>query len=215
MKKVLLFCTMIVSLVLSLAAEQCQGITQKGVRCRRNAASGSQYCWQHGGKANESTKTVDRPSRIIKPRRLELPRAGFYDGNGAGISWKVEDMPTCKAKNEDGSSCTKKCYGGTGYCCNHSHLAQEDPLVRTKNKMKDIELWIKKSGEYRPRTLKELRIQSVSAPSPFDGWGMELSYVTDGADYVLSSAGPDMKFETADDITILHKDGKSRFINEK
>ena len=86
--------------------------------------------------------------------------------------------------------------------------------MRTKNKMKDIELWIKKSGEYRPRTLKELRMQSMLAPSPFDGWGMELSYVTDGADYVLSSAGPDMKFETADDITILHKDGKSRFINE-
>ena len=215
MKKVLLFCTMIVSLVLSLAAEQCQGITQKGARCRRNASAGSQYCWQHGGKANESTKTVDRPSRITKPRSLALPRAGFYDGNGEGTGWRVEDMPTCKAKNEDGSSCTKKCYGGTGYCCNHSHLAEESPLERTKKKMGELERWIKKRNGYRPRNLKEVRIMSPAAPSQFDGWGVEFQYETDGVDYVLSSSGPDMKFGTSDDITILHKEGKSRWVDWK
>jgi endonuclease YncB( thermonuclease family) len=28
---------------------QCAAITKKGTRCKRNAASGSAYCWQHGG----------------------------------------------------------------------------------------------------------------------------------------------------------------------
>ncbi len=29
------------------AARQCAGITRQGLRCSRNAADGSQYCWQH------------------------------------------------------------------------------------------------------------------------------------------------------------------------
>jgi micrococcal nuclease len=27
----------------------CQAITKKGTQCKRNAAAGSKYCWQHGG----------------------------------------------------------------------------------------------------------------------------------------------------------------------
>jgi hypothetical protein len=26
---------------------QCQGVTKKGIRCKRKAAAGSTYCWQH------------------------------------------------------------------------------------------------------------------------------------------------------------------------
>lgn len=28
---------------------QCQAITKKGTQCKRKAAAGSKYCWQHGG----------------------------------------------------------------------------------------------------------------------------------------------------------------------
>lgn len=28
---------------------RCQATTKKGTQCKRNAASGSKYCWQHGG----------------------------------------------------------------------------------------------------------------------------------------------------------------------
>lgn len=28
---------------------QCEAVTQSGVRCRRPAEPGSDYCWQHGG----------------------------------------------------------------------------------------------------------------------------------------------------------------------
>jgi putative hemolysin len=51
MKKVLLFFIVAVGLIVSVAAEQCQAITQKGRQCRRNASPGSKYCWQHGGAA--------------------------------------------------------------------------------------------------------------------------------------------------------------------
>lgn len=28
-------------------SQQCEGITKKGTRCKRNAQTGSKYCWQH------------------------------------------------------------------------------------------------------------------------------------------------------------------------
>jgi hypothetical protein len=28
---------------------RCQATTKKGAQCKRNAAAGSSYCWQHGG----------------------------------------------------------------------------------------------------------------------------------------------------------------------
>jgi hypothetical protein len=31
------------------ASSQCAATTKKGTRCKRKAASGSSYCWQHGG----------------------------------------------------------------------------------------------------------------------------------------------------------------------
>ena len=31
----------------SVSAKQCAATTKKGTRCKRNAESGSKYCWQH------------------------------------------------------------------------------------------------------------------------------------------------------------------------
>jgi endonuclease G len=30
-----------------VGAKQCAAMTKKGTRCKRNAESGSKYCWQH------------------------------------------------------------------------------------------------------------------------------------------------------------------------
>lgn len=37
---------------------RCQATTKKGTQCKRNAAEGSDYCWQHGGtkKTNDNNK---------------------------------------------------------------------------------------------------------------------------------------------------------------
>ena len=34
----------------AVSSGRCQAITKKGTQCKRNAAPGSRYCWQHGGK---------------------------------------------------------------------------------------------------------------------------------------------------------------------
>jgi hypothetical protein len=33
----------------SITSGRCQALTKKGNRCKRNAKTGSKYCWQHGG----------------------------------------------------------------------------------------------------------------------------------------------------------------------
>ena len=34
----------------AVSSGRCQAITKKGTQCKRNAAPGSRFCWQHGGK---------------------------------------------------------------------------------------------------------------------------------------------------------------------
>ncbi|MBI3210968.1 MAG: hypothetical protein HYZ37_18950 [Candidatus Solibacter usitatus] len=38
------------------AADQCQAMTQDGDQCKRKAAAGSKFCWQHGTKKESKTK---------------------------------------------------------------------------------------------------------------------------------------------------------------
>ncbi len=33
----------------NVSSGRCQATTKKGTQCKRNASSGSNYCWQHGG----------------------------------------------------------------------------------------------------------------------------------------------------------------------
>lgn len=35
------------SLIKKYEAGQCKAMTKKGIRCKRRAAKGSDYCWQH------------------------------------------------------------------------------------------------------------------------------------------------------------------------
>ena len=56
-----------------------------------------------------------------------------------------------------------------------------------------------------PSTLDDLRQLSAAVPSFKDGWGTPFYYETDGENFGLSSAGPDKKFETSDDITIIRQ----------
>lgn len=52
----------------SAYAAQCAATTQKGTQCKRSAAAGSTYCWQHGGSSSSSTSGRDRtPSTPTPP----------------------------------------------------------------------------------------------------------------------------------------------------
>lgn len=53
MKRLLLFG---VSLLVAVQVFACAAITKKGTQCKRKPVPGSQYCWQHGGRANNVPK---------------------------------------------------------------------------------------------------------------------------------------------------------------
>ena len=50
----------------SASAQRCAATTKKGTQCKRNAATGSSYCWQHGGNSSsvsEGTTYTPPPPR--------------------------------------------------------------------------------------------------------------------------------------------------------
>lgn len=51
-----------------LDAGQCKAITKKGTQCKRQAAEGSEYCWQHGGKVTQSA-----PAKTLKTDQSATP----------------------------------------------------------------------------------------------------------------------------------------------
>lgn len=53
MKRLLVFG---VSLLVAAQVFACAAITKKGTQCKRKPVPGSQYCWQHGGRANNTQK---------------------------------------------------------------------------------------------------------------------------------------------------------------
>lgn len=82
---------------------RCQATTKKGTQCKRNAAEGSDYCWQHGGTKktsynnkkdyNKSEKSNNNKAKIEKTSTGETyngkivhtgPRGGKYYINKNG-----------------------------------------------------------------------------------------------------------------------------------
>lgn len=82
---------------------RCQATTKKGTQCKRNAAEGSDYCWQHGGTKktsnnskkdyNKSEKSNNSKAKVEKTSTGETyngktvhtgPRGGKYYINKNG-----------------------------------------------------------------------------------------------------------------------------------
>ncbi len=88
-------------LIAQLDAGQCKAITKKGTQCKREAVSGSDYCWQHGGSkknnSSVSSKSTDQ-SPATKQSKKETtigttatgkslyqgPRGGVYHYSKSG-----------------------------------------------------------------------------------------------------------------------------------
>ena len=80
------------------AATQCQATTQKGAQCKRNAQSGSNYCWQHVGT------TAKDSEEEAKEDKKEVPKA---------VSTQ------CQATTKKGTQCKRKAKSGSSYCWQH------------------------------------------------------------------------------------------------
>ena len=74
-------------------AAQCQGVTQKGERCKRDANEGSKYCIGHADQAKTEAGKTEA---------------------------KEKDDGTCWAITESGTRCKHKKDGDKDYCKQHA-----------------------------------------------------------------------------------------------
>jgi len=79
-------------MAVAVNAAQCEGKTQKGERCKREAAEGSKYCIGHADQAKKTTA----------PKQKE------------------KDDGTCWAVTEAGTRCKHKKDGDKDYCKQHA-----------------------------------------------------------------------------------------------
>ncbi len=84
-------------------AGQCQATTKKGTQCKRQAAVGSSYCWQHGGKSQTTTPAEGKEETVKKEN-----------------SPKQEYVSTqCQATTKKGTQCKRKAKSGSKFCWQH------------------------------------------------------------------------------------------------
>lgn len=88
MKKLLMALALVATVAVSAA--QCEGLTKKGVRCKREAAENSKYCLGHADQAKAETVA------------------------------KLKDDGTCWAVTENGTRCKHKKEGESDYCKQHA-----------------------------------------------------------------------------------------------
>jgi hypothetical protein len=107
----LLLTCFIFSTVLAYAG-QCAATTKKGSQCKRNAQSGSIYCWQHermyGGTSKESTEPAPK---------VETPTP---TKKSSEVTPKKETVSTqCAATTKKGTRCKRTAKAGSSFCWQH------------------------------------------------------------------------------------------------
>ncbi len=102
MKKLILMAGVVVLAAVAIAA-QCAATTKKGTQCKRQAAAGSLYCWQHGKATSQSTAAVP--------------------------SAQTNSLVRCKAITKAGTQCKRKPSPGSNYCWQHQGNVTEKPAL--------------------------------------------------------------------------------------
>lgn len=174
--------------------------------CKNYAPEGQRYC------------SSCQEDMAEEARRKEL-KTKVKEYNDSRYDSIMASLQQCKATNPDGTPCRHKANPGMSYCFRHVGFDKgaspavvqkpTDPKDITSANMKELEEAIirykKATKGSAPSTLDDLRQLSAAVPSFKDGWGTPFYYETDGENFGLSSAGPDKKFETSDDITIIRQ----------
>lgn len=212
----------VVMLAVLLVAGQvfaCAAITKTGTLCKRAPAPGSQYCWQHGGRA-----ASQQPSTVM-PRVPSLPRSSFDLNHEPPPAQNLIQTPyrQCEAVYKDGPRCNGTADVDSKYCLLHKDYDPGNPPVlkvdrlpqtedefvqKTRQLMADVEKAINRYKQRNPKklpaNLKLLRALLPSGcPLPLkDAWGNSLVYEAEGLDYVVVSLGKDGKLGTSDDMKI-------------
>ena len=122
MKKLVMMAIACFAVVMADAA-QCEGLTQKGERCKRDAAEGSKYCIGHADQAKKempaAKKEAPKAKKETPAAKKEAPKAK-PDGKEKKVAAKEADDGTCWAVTEAGTRCKRKKDGEKDYCKQHA-----------------------------------------------------------------------------------------------
>ena len=127
MKK-LLISSVVCVFSLVAAAAQCEGLTQKGERCKREAAEGSKYCIGHADQAKAAKPAAAKEAPAPNKAKPAAKK------NAADADKTVEkDDGTCWALTEAGKRCTRKKDGEKDYCKQHAaDLPPSKPVTQCR-----------------------------------------------------------------------------------
>lgn len=115
-------------------AAQCEGLTQKGDRCKRDAAEGSKFCIGHADqtKKSESAKAAGKAEAKEKDdgtcwavteagKRCKHKKDGASDyckQHAPGVK-PAKPVAQCRAMTYEGKQCVRKPVAGSRYCSQH------------------------------------------------------------------------------------------------
>ena len=148
MKK-LIVATVAAAMAFGAIAAQCKGLTQKGERCKRESAEGSEYCIGHADQAKQKETATAKPEKADFGKKCEKPAAKTEAKATAKTDAKADAKPekkpdakadakaeakpaekgaahakelddgTCWAMTESGKRCKRRKVEGSDYCKQH------------------------------------------------------------------------------------------------
>lgn len=144
MKRLMIAIAMCVAAVAADAA-QCEGLTQKGERCKREAAEGSKFCIGHADQAKKDVKSEAKeqvaPKGKAEPKEKPASKESAASKDKTAPKQKPaqkatveqKDDGTCWAVTEAGTRCKHKKDGESDYCKQHAaSVKPSEPVTQCR-----------------------------------------------------------------------------------
>ena len=144
MKRLMIAIAMCVAAV-AVDAAQCEGLTQKGERCKREAAEGSKFCIGHADQAKKDVKSETKeqaaPKGKAEPKEKPASKESAASKDKAAPKQKPaqkaaveqKDDGTCWAVTEAGTRCKHKKDGESDYCKQHAaSVKPSEPVTQCR-----------------------------------------------------------------------------------
>ena len=124
MKRLMMVVVMCLAGAAAFAA-QCEGVTQKGERCKREAAEGSKFCIGHADQAKKAAPKEQDDGTCWALTEAGARCKNKKDGDKDYCKIHAADKPLkkpvtqCRALTWDGKQCVRKPEEGKRYCKQH------------------------------------------------------------------------------------------------
>ena len=144
MKRLMIAIAMCVAAV-AVDAAPCEGLTQKGERCKREAAEGSKFCIGHAEQAKKDVKSEAKeqvaPKGKAEPKEKPASKESAASKDKTAPKQKPaqkatveqKDDGTCWAVTEAGTRCKHKKDGESDYCKQHAaSVKPSEPVTQCR-----------------------------------------------------------------------------------